>query len=56
MLSPATILSVSMLVSCSSSRLPESSDFGDRNIKIVYTVAITVLLRACNFKRCEQSK
>ena len=52
-LSPTTILSISMLVSCS--RLPESSHFGRWNIKIVYTIAITLIVKGRNFKSCEQN-
>ena len=53
MLSPTTILSISMLVSCS--RLPESSHFGRWNTKIVYTMTITLIVTGRNSKSCEQN-
>ena len=47
MLSPTTtIFSISMLVLCST-RLPESSDFEDRNIKIVLPLLLQLLYSDC---------
>ena len=54
MLSPTTILSISMLVFCS--RPPESSDFGGRNTKIVYIIVITVIVHAVISTDAEQNK
>ena len=47
-LSPTTILSIPMLVLCA--RVPESSHFRRWNTKIVYPVAITVIVTGRNFK------
>ena len=53
MLSPTTILSISVLIDAHGQFEFAISDVG---IQKSYTVAITALLRACNFKTCEQTK
>ena len=54
MLSPTTILSISMLVL--RSRLPRSNDFGDQNIKIVLASCYYSDCDGRNFKSYEQTK